>query len=425
MEDVIRTTAGRRITAVLLVVVVLTLLAANLQPSWAAAPANDAFASAQVISAVPATISASNSEATLEEDEVQPTCSFMEASLWYRITPTQSGTISVDTFGSDHDTVLGVWSGTSPSLVEVACNDQAEPEPPGGESELSFSATAGKTYYIQAGAWWSPGNLTVNVTGPSITPPPTPTPTPTASAPASPSPTPTTSPSSTPSPAGSPSPSPSSSPSPSPSLSPSPTPSPSGTPDPEPDPSPGAGPITTTIHSKKKLVNLEERFMLYGRVIAGSACERPFEVFVRKLSSDGTGRSLGSVHTGPYGYWHMYVRSTISASYLADVTGTGTCYVTGPERFVQVGVRAKIKIAGHDRCHAREIHGRVSPAQPGTFVYLEQKSRGSWDDVSIDLLDGHSRFRLSAPRCGERYRVRWPAQSETNRSALHVFRLKG
>ena len=72
------------------------------------------------------TASVSNVEASLEDEEPQPTCSAMEATLWYKIVPTESGTISIDTFGSDHDTVLGVYSGSSlAGLEEVACSDQA------------------------------------------------------------------------------------------------------------------------------------------------------------------------------------------------------------------------------------------------------------------------------------------------------------
>ena len=34
-------------------------------------------------------------------------------------------TLTIDTFGSDYDTVLAVWTGSRGSLTNVACNDDS------------------------------------------------------------------------------------------------------------------------------------------------------------------------------------------------------------------------------------------------------------------------------------------------------------
>jgi hypothetical protein len=183
------------------------------------------------------------------------------------------------------------------------------------------------------------------------------------------------------------------------------------------------GPISVSIDSKKRLVGVGERFTLSGRVLAGIGCGRPWEVFVRKTSGAGVGRSLGSVRTGRYGSWHLDLTSRTTAVYTVEATGTGTCYEAGPEWWVEVAVRAKIKVADTASCGTRAVRGAVVPAQPGTHIYLEEKEGGRWTEAGVDLLDGLSRFEVHAPRCGLRYRLRWPAQGGSNRTGVHVFRL--
>lgn len=66
-------------------------------------------------------------------------------SVWYRYTPTSSGELSVDTFGSNYDTVLAIWTGTRGNLTEVDCNDDAD----GLQSVLTVSVQAGTPYFIE------------------------------------------------------------------------------------------------------------------------------------------------------------------------------------------------------------------------------------------------------------------------------------
>ena len=74
--------------------------------------------------------------------------------------------VTLDTFGSNYDTVLGVYTGSAVNaLSQVDCNDDS-----GGvrASQVSF-ATDGSLYYIQVGGFYSAsapyqfGNMVLNV----------------------------------------------------------------------------------------------------------------------------------------------------------------------------------------------------------------------------------------------------------------------
>ncbi|HET6398846.1 MAG TPA: S8 family serine peptidase, partial [Candidatus Thermoplasmatota archaeon] len=120
-------------------------------------PANDNFAHAHVITTTPYERRQSTSGATTEAGEPAP-CGNMAATVWYRWTPTGSGTATADTFGSDFDTVLAVYTGSWGSLVNVACNDDTNG---GYQSQVSFQATAGTPYYFQLGGYsGATGSLT-------------------------------------------------------------------------------------------------------------------------------------------------------------------------------------------------------------------------------------------------------------------------
>ncbi len=64
--------------------------------------------------------------------------------LWYALTPTAPGLVTASLCGSAFDTKLRVFEGTCDTLVCVAGNDDAC----GLQSEITFGAVAGTTYYI-------------------------------------------------------------------------------------------------------------------------------------------------------------------------------------------------------------------------------------------------------------------------------------
>ncbi len=129
-------------------------------------PANDSFADAEVIPGLPFSDSLSTFLATTEPSELFP-CAPAGKTVWYAFTPNADINLGADTFGSSFDTVLAAYTGTSlASLTPVACNDQFQ----GNQSKVTFSATAGTTYYFQVGGFIGEGgNLVLNV---DVAPPP-------------------------------------------------------------------------------------------------------------------------------------------------------------------------------------------------------------------------------------------------------------
>jgi len=123
-----------------------------------AAPSNDNFANATLITGISFTDSINTTTATREandEDGFGP-CDpewFVtdlqnggKHNVWYTYTPSVNEWIAIDTKGSDYDTYVAIWTGTHGSLNLVDCNDDGLV---GTTSELSYLATAGTTYYYE------------------------------------------------------------------------------------------------------------------------------------------------------------------------------------------------------------------------------------------------------------------------------------
>ncbi len=79
-----------------------------------------------------------------------PSCvtSRVGGTAWYTVTTTEDKKVNIDTFSSDFDTVLAVYANSPDAANEVACSDDAS----GTQSQVTFDATAGTTYYIMVGA---------------------------------------------------------------------------------------------------------------------------------------------------------------------------------------------------------------------------------------------------------------------------------
>jgi hypothetical protein len=155
---------------------------------------NDNFANAWQISGSPFSGTENTVGMTTEQGEpltvapgtlppgycIQTPPNHMGSTVWFRFSASLSGTVNVDTNNSDYDTVLAVYTGSAlNSLALVACDDDTSA---GVQARLSFSATAGTTYYIQAGGFaGAAGSLVLHVSGggsQELTPTATPTPTP-------------------------------------------------------------------------------------------------------------------------------------------------------------------------------------------------------------------------------------------------------
>lgn len=130
-------------------------------PNAHAQPANDDFSSAAVIATASGSLAAVNTLATKEGGEPFHAGDAGGASIWYVFTSAADGQITFDTFGSDFDTLLGVYTGLAVnSLANVASNDDDSGTT---QSRVVFLATAGTPYYIAVdGKAGATGNFALN-----------------------------------------------------------------------------------------------------------------------------------------------------------------------------------------------------------------------------------------------------------------------
>ena len=166
----------RRLLGAATAVVAATGLAVlGATPAWAVAPANDNFANAQAQTGS-FTDNLNTTDATTEASEpLNPSCippDSVNHTVWYGLTVSAGTEVSVDTAGSNFDTVLAAYTGPSlGSLSEIACND--DDGGLAGTSALGFTASSSTTYWIQASGYATSvggdfGDLDLNVV---VTPP--------------------------------------------------------------------------------------------------------------------------------------------------------------------------------------------------------------------------------------------------------------
>ena len=128
--------------------------------------ANDQCGGAIIISSPAYTNAQSTTKATSIGDPVPDCVTGFGNGVWYQFTPPSSGFMIVDTFGSDFDTGLAVYTGACDALTETACNDDTD----GVTSQVIIPATAGTTYSILVGGYSAhAGNLVFHLT--CLTPP--------------------------------------------------------------------------------------------------------------------------------------------------------------------------------------------------------------------------------------------------------------
>jgi hypothetical protein len=125
-----------------LLILAATIFAAV--PAQAAAPSNDDFDAAAVITSLPYSDASSTVEATTSPDD--PSCWVGSgANVWYAYTPSADTWIEVNTAGSDFDTVLTAVSGDRGALTLIDCSDDSQY---GVQSALVLHALAGTTYHF-------------------------------------------------------------------------------------------------------------------------------------------------------------------------------------------------------------------------------------------------------------------------------------
>lgn len=108
-----------------------------------AQPTNDDFDAATVIGdPLPFRDTISTLDATTAPDDPAG-CGPVSATVWYSYTPSASGVVVIDAFGSSYETVVAVYTGTRGALDVTRCE---------GDHDVSWSADAGTTYYVLAGS---------------------------------------------------------------------------------------------------------------------------------------------------------------------------------------------------------------------------------------------------------------------------------
>jgi len=132
------------------------------------APANDNFSSATPItlSGNSATLTASSIGASQEAGEPHHGHNNDGASIWWKWTAPANGTLTVNTLGTNFDTVLAAYTGGSvDSLSQLAANDDTSDTE--RRSTITITVTNGTTYSFAAAGWdaqWGTVRLSVGFT---------------------------------------------------------------------------------------------------------------------------------------------------------------------------------------------------------------------------------------------------------------------
>jgi hypothetical protein len=139
-----------------------------------AAPANDLFASAQVISGCTGSVSGTNVGSKRETSEPRHDSATNPnagaGSVWYSWQAPSSGLMTITTENSNFDTMLGVYTGNAVNGLTVVLQPDGTPArnddiDPGVilSSRVTFNATAGTTYRIAVDGWGGArGLITLN-----------------------------------------------------------------------------------------------------------------------------------------------------------------------------------------------------------------------------------------------------------------------
>jgi Family of unknown function (DUF6299) len=132
---------NRHLSMIVGVVIAALVLVA---PAAAAPPANDTFAGAVTISALPFTDTVDTTEATTDADDANANANCgapaTEATVWYAFTPASATSVGVDVSASNYSAGVIVVTGSPGSFTLVTC----------GPGFVGFSAAAGVTYYFLA-----------------------------------------------------------------------------------------------------------------------------------------------------------------------------------------------------------------------------------------------------------------------------------
>jgi hypothetical protein len=128
-------------------------------------PSNDGCQTPKVITVLPFTEVLDTAAATSEQQDPQ-SCSGSAGtnSVWYSFASVVDTVYGLDSIDSDYDTVLSVYTGICGALTRISCNDNSQ----GSGSLLTFNASAGTNYLIEAVGKGNGGALHLRLGFPTI-----------------------------------------------------------------------------------------------------------------------------------------------------------------------------------------------------------------------------------------------------------------
>lgn len=135
------------------------------QPHSGSSIGTDMFANRPMLASTLAAIGTCNTRLAGMETDEQLDIGDRDKTVWWRWVCPTNGSVTIDTFGSQFNTTLSVYSGTNlTALTAIAINDDA---PNTNASRVSFQAESGREYQIMVdGAGTtatSEGNLILNL----------------------------------------------------------------------------------------------------------------------------------------------------------------------------------------------------------------------------------------------------------------------
>ena len=126
-------------------------------------PANDDLSSAFTVFYSGST-TGTNVDATLETGEPAGGSSSSQSTVWWTFIAPDDGTMTIDTFSSNFDTVLDVFTGTSLSNLALVPDGHDDDSDGGRQSEVFISVAAGQRYYVRVGGYFgAQGNVSLNL----------------------------------------------------------------------------------------------------------------------------------------------------------------------------------------------------------------------------------------------------------------------
>ena len=138
-----------------------------------AQPANDMFANRIMITGTNIVVTGSSVGATRETGEPAIAGDSGGASVWWSWTAPRSDTATISTYGSDFDTLLGVYTGSSVSALNTIATNDDNPDIGDTTSKVVFNAVSNQTYQIAVGGYGgASGNVILSVVLAPLPPPP-------------------------------------------------------------------------------------------------------------------------------------------------------------------------------------------------------------------------------------------------------------